>query len=90
MNRSGFMPNIKPVSDLRNYAGVLSEVRENEPVYLTRNGRGCYAIVDMEYVETYDRMKAELELLNKLMASEKRAEKEGWISLEEVRSELGK
>ena len=37
MTRSDVMPNIKPVSDLRNYAGVLSEVRENEPVYLTKN-----------------------------------------------------
>ena len=44
------MPNIKPVSDLRNYAEVLSEVRENAPVYLTKNGRGCYAIVDMDYL----------------------------------------
>ena len=90
MTRSDVMPNIKPVSDLRNYAGVLSEVRENEPVYLTKNGRGCYAIVDMEYVETYDRMKAELEIYNKLLASEKRVEKEGWLSLEEVKRELGK
>lgn len=30
------MPNIKPVSDLRNYASVLMEVHENEPVYLTK------------------------------------------------------
>lgn len=83
------MPNIKPVSDLRNYADVLSEVRENEPVYLTKNGRGCYAVVDMDYVETYDRMKAELQLFSQLLASEKRAEREGWLSLDDVRTELG-
>ena len=83
------MPNIKPVSDLRNYADVLSEVRENEPVYLTKNGRGCYAVVDMDYVETYDRMKAELQLFSKLLASEKRAEREGWLSLDDVKKELG-
>ena len=83
------MPNIKPVSDLRNYADVLSEVRENEPVYLTKNGRGCYAVVDMNYVETYDRMKAELQLFSQLLASEKRAEREGWLSLDDVRKELG-
>jgi len=41
-------------------------------------------------VETYDRMKAELEIYNKLLTSEKRAEKEGWLSLEEVKRELGK
>jgi prevent-host-death family protein len=83
------LPNIKPVSDLRNYAEVLSEVRENEPVYLTKNGRGCYAVVDMDYVETYDRMKAELQLFGKLLASEKRAEREGWLSLDDVKKELG-
>ena len=41
------MPNIKPISDLRNYTEVLKEVRENQPVYLTRNSRGAYAIVDI-------------------------------------------
>jgi hypothetical protein len=34
------MPNIKPISGLLNYTEVLKEVRENQPVYLTRNGRG--------------------------------------------------
>lgn len=83
------MPNIKPVSDLRNYSEVLSEVRENEPVYLTKNGRGSYAIVEMEYVETFERMKAELELFTALYKAEKRSEKEGWISAEEMKKQLG-
>ena len=48
------MPNICPVSDLRNYAAVLNEVHEKEPVYLTKNGRGAYAIVDIkEHVEKH-------------------------------------
>ena len=42
------MLNIRPVSDLRNYATVLNEVHEDEPVYLTKNGRGAYAIVDIK------------------------------------------
>ena len=83
------MPNIKPVSDLRNYSEVLSEVRENEPVYLTKNGRGSYAIVDMEYVETFERMKAEFELFTSLYKAERRAEKEGWISADEMKKQLG-
>ena len=36
------MPNIKPVSDLRNYTEVLKEVDASNRVYLTRNGRGQY------------------------------------------------
>ena len=31
------MPNIKPISDLRNYTDVLKKVNIGEPVYLTRN-----------------------------------------------------
>ena len=32
------MPNIKPISDLRNYTAVISEVAYGKRVYLTRNG----------------------------------------------------
>lgn len=42
------MPNIRPVSDLRNYAEVLKEISVDEPVFLTKNGRGRFAIVDIE------------------------------------------
>ena len=42
------MPNIKPVSDLRNYGEVLRDVAVGQPVFLTRNGHGRYAVLDME------------------------------------------
>ena len=83
------MPNIKPVSDLINYAEVLSEVHENEPVYLTKNGRGCYAIVDMDYINEYERLKAEIRFFNEVYSAEKRAETEGWISSDDVKQRLG-
>ena len=41
------MPNIKPISDLRNYSEVLHDVTVGAPVFLTKNGRGRYAIVDI-------------------------------------------
>lgn len=31
------MPNIKPISDLRNYNEVLRDVEEGSPVFLTKN-----------------------------------------------------
>ena len=34
------MPNILPVSDLRNYNEVLKNCQVGEPVFLTKNGRG--------------------------------------------------
>ena len=55
------MPNIKPISDLRNYTEVLHDVAVGAPVFLTKNGRGRYAIVDMQ---DYERTQATLRLMN--------------------------
>lgn len=41
------MPNIKPVSGLINYGEVLKGIAFDEPVFLIRNRRCCYAIVDI-------------------------------------------
>lgn len=79
------MPNIKPISDLRNYTEVLKEVRTNQPVYLTRNGRGVYAIVDMEEL---DRLKATVQLLTKLEEGEQSARESGWLSAGKVEAAL--
>ena len=57
------MPNIKPVSDLRNYSEVLQDVTEGSPVFLTKNGRGKYAIVDMR---DYEKTLATIRLMNEL------------------------
>ena len=79
------MPNIKPISDLRNYTEVLKEVSYGNPVYLTRNGRGEYAIIQME--ELY-KLKALNHLLTKLQKAEQSAREEGWISADELEKEL--
>ena len=59
--------NIKPISDLRNYPLVLSSVEKDSPVYLTKNGRGAYVILDISQYEElehkakeYDCIKIEL------------------------------
>ena len=80
------MPNIKPISDLRNYTEVLKETAEGAPVFLTKNGRGEYVILDMK---DYDRMKAELELLLRLNEGEQSARENGWISADDLEYELG-
>jgi prevent-host-death family protein len=80
------MPNIRPVSDLRNYAEVLKEISFDEPVFLTKNGRGCYAIVD---IEEYEKTRAIIKLMGKLSESEKSAQEKGWISSEDVSDILG-
>ena len=80
------MPNIKPVSDLRNYNEVLSDVAINEPVFLTKNGRSRYALVDMQ---DYERMQATIRLLSELSKGEKSAKENGWLSIDEIEASLG-
>ena len=65
------MPNIRPVSDLRNhFAEITREVQlSDEPVFLTKNGIGSIVVMSMESYEqnrydsmVYDKLReAELE-----------------------------
>ena len=68
------MPNIKPVSDLRNYNEVLRDIAVGEPVFLTKNGRGRYAIVDME---EFEKTQATLKLMSELAKGEASAKEKG-------------
>lgn len=83
------MPNIKPISDLRNYTEVLKEVDSSNRVYLTRNGHGEYGILTMKEIDELDRMKAASTLFAKLQRAENRAQKEGWIDSDDLEKELG-
>lgn len=80
------MPNIKPISDLRNYSEVLRDVSEGSPVFLTKNGRGRYVIVDMQ---DYEKTQATLRLMNELAKGRRSGETEGRLTLEEVEAHLG-
>ena len=87
------MPNIKPVSDLRNYTEelrnygeLLREVTVGSPVFLTKNGRGRYAIVD---IEEYEKTKATLKLMGELSKGELSGKEKGWTELAEVEKMLG-
>ncbi len=80
------MPNIKAISDLRNYTEVLSEVHEDSPVYLTRNGRGEYVIIKLQEL---DKLKARIQLLEKLAEGEASVQDKGWISVDDLNKMLG-
>ena len=80
------MPNIKPVSELRNYGEVLRDVAVGQPVFLTKNGRGRYAVIDIEEYREYERMKAMNRLLSELEKGRLSGENEGWLTPEEVRA----
>jgi len=80
------MPNIKPISDLRNYNEVLRDIAIGEPVFLTKNGRGKFAIID---INEYEKLRASLNLMSRLAQGEQVAKEKGWMTIEEVETELG-
>lgn len=77
------MPAIMPVSTLRSYTEVLEGVRPGSPVFLTKNGHGRYAILDMD---DYDRLVAEQTLFSELQRGRTSGESEGWVAASDVRA----
>ncbi len=63
------MPNIRPISDLRNSSNEISELcrATREPVFITRNGVGDMVVMSME---AYEKQMAQLELYSKLSEAE--------------------
>ena len=63
------MPNIRPISDLRNNSNEISEFCRNsrEPVFITKNGVGDMVV---QSIEMYERQQAQLELYAKLAEAE--------------------
>lgn len=80
------MPNIKPISDLRNYSEVLRDVSIDQPVFLTKNGRGRYVIID---IEDYEKMTAIKKLSDELEKGMKSGQEEEWISSYGVKNHFG-
>jgi len=77
---------IKPVSDLRNYNEVLQDVSDDSPVFLTKNGRGCYAVIS---IKDYEKLTATKTLFDELKAGENSAKEKGWINAMDARKMVG-
>ena len=61
------MKKIRPVSDLRNKYPEIEELTQSQAVFLTRNGVGTSVLMSME---EYDRLRARLEVYEKLAEAE--------------------
>ncbi len=63
------MPDIRPISDLRNNANDISDFcrQTGEPVFITRNGKGDMVVVSME---EYERQQSLIDLYGKLAVAE--------------------
>ena len=81
------MANILPVIDLKNYNEVLKYCRKGEPVFMTKNGRERFVVLD---IEDYGREQAEKKLLVKLQEAEEAVKDgKGWMSLDELKELVG-
>lgn len=81
------MPSISPVSDLRNYNEVLKNCQVGEPVFLAKNGRGRFVVMD---IEDYECEKAEKKQLMKLQEAEEAVKDENaWLSFDELKESVG-
>ena len=83
------MPNIKPISELKNYTSILNEVSYGNRIYLTKNGHGQCALVDMKELDELDKQKSLLQLLTKLNEAKTSIRDEGTISADDLEKELG-
>lgn len=81
------MPNIEPISDLRNNSTVINEVTYGNRAYLIRNGQ-C-AIADMKELDELDKQKALYQLMNKLNEAEVSIREAGTVPAETLKAELG-
>jgi prevent-host-death family protein len=82
------MPNIKPISDLRNYGEVLRHVSVGSPVFLTKNGRGRYAVLDIDEYMEYEKTLAWRKLKLELDKGRHSGEEKGWILAEDIFTRL--
>ena len=80
------MPNNKPISDLRNYNNVLNDVTVGAPIFLTRNRRGKYAILDMK---DFEKTQTTIRLMSELAKGRRSGEEKSWLALEVVEETLG-
>ena len=83
------MPNIKPVSDLRNYTSVVSEVKYGSRVYLTKNGHGNITMIDMRELDEIEKNLALYKFKYEMALAEKSIEEEGTVSADDLEAELG-
>ena len=65
---------------------VLHDAAVGAPVFLTKNGRGRYAILDMQ---NFEKTQTTIRLMNELAKGRKSGEEKGWLTLDAVEKNLG-
>ena len=83
------MPNIKPISDLRNYTTVIGEVGYGSRVYLTKNGHGNITLIDMKELDDIEKELALYKFKYEMAIAEQSIRDEGTIPADKLEAELG-
>ena len=65
---------------------VLRDAAVGAPVFLTKNGHGRYAILD---IQDFEKTQATIRLMNELAKGRKSGEEKGWLTLDAVEKNLG-
>lgn len=83
------MINIRPSSDLRNNYSEISRLckESGEPVYITVNGKGDLAVMDLQ---KYDELMHRMEIVEKVLLAEKDFEDGRTLTHEQVFGKYGK
>lgn len=81
------MPNIRPISDLRNRTDEISRLchSTSEPVFITKNGREDLVVMSQA---SYEQQQARLELYAKLDEAERESSGRGAVTHEELMRRL--
>lgn len=83
------MPNIIPISDLRNYSNVIKKVSYGNRVYLTKNGRGMITMIDTAELDELEKQIALYKFRLAMQEAEASVREEGTVSIETLKQDLG-
>jgi prevent-host-death family protein len=89
MRRRLSMPNIMPISELRNYTKVVKEVKYGNRVYLTKNGYDQITLINSKELDEMEKELALYRFKLEMEKGERSIMEEGTISSEELKKELG-
>lgn len=83
------MPTIMPISELRNYTNVVNNVKYGSRVYLTKNGHGQIAMINMKELDDMEKELALYRFKLEMEKGERSILEEGTISADDLKKELG-
>ena len=78
-----------PISELRNYTNVVKNVKYGSRVYLTKNGHGQIAMINMKELDEMEKELALYRFRIEMEKGERSIMGEGAISSEDLKKELG-